>query len=87
MASDAADLLWSEWDGEYVLFHKPSGKTHFLNESAWVLLSDILREPRDLPATTLELANRRGVAPDEDLSAYVSSLVLRFEELGLTRRT
>jgi PqqD family protein of HPr-rel-A system len=85
-AASPEELLWSEWDAEYVLYHRPSGKTHFLNESAWFLLSEILREPLDVAATADELARLRGVAADQDLHTYVSTLVLRFEELGLVHR-
>lgn len=84
VASD--ELLWCGWSGEYALYHRPSGKTHFVNEAARLLLSQLLREPRSLDEVVAGLARLQGLAPDEGLTGHVAALLLRFEALGLIER-
>jgi PqqD family protein of HPr-rel-A system len=87
-AAPPADLCWVRWhdDDQYVLYHRPSGKTHIVNEATWLLLNQILRNPLDLTGTTHELARLRNLTPDEDLSAHVAGLLLSLEDLGLVLR-
>jgi PqqD family protein of HPr-rel-A system len=87
IAADPASLLWAEWDGQYVLFHRPAGRTHVVNDATWLLLSEVLREPHDLATTTLDFARARELPLDEDLRTYVAGLLLHLEELGLVVRS
>nr|PZN76254.1 MAG: hypothetical protein DIU56_14660 [Pseudomonadota bacterium] len=86
IAADGADLRWSAWNGNYVLYHRPSGKTHFLNDSSWILLNEVLREPRSLTEIAASLAGMRGVPPEDELRSYVAELMMRLEEIGLVER-
>ena len=79
-------LSFTSEGGGYVLYHRPSGKTHFVNEPAWILLSQALCEPKSLDALTDDLARLQDVEASDDLRAYIESLLLRFEELGLVER-
>jgi PqqD family protein of HPr-rel-A system len=83
-----SQLCWAEW-GDSVLYHRPSGKTHFLNTASTLLLSRLLLEPKTLDAITEAIAPLRA-DPDPtehaDLQDYVEDLLLRFEELGLVER-
>ena len=83
----SADLVWCTWDHEYVLYHRPSGKTHFLNEAGWLLLARILSVPRPLELIVDELASMQALPATDELRSYVMELLLRFEELGLVDRT
>ena len=85
------DLVWADFNDQFVVFHRPSGQTHFLNESAAVLLIDVLASP-----TTLDEAARallgdpdQASAPDDpprELRERVLRMLVRFEELGLVQR-
>lgn len=86
-AATATELLWAEWEGQYVLFHRPSGRTHVVNASTWLLLNEVLRDSLTLEATTLEFARLRETPIDEELRAYVAGLLLHLEELGLVTRS
>ena len=43
--SSAADCVWAIYGDDYVVFHRPSGKTHFLNAAGHRLLTEILDRP------------------------------------------
>jgi len=78
-------LLWAHWDEDYVVFHRPSGKTHLLNESGRSLLTEVLIKPLDSRQVIAALTG-----PDCDESAESSRDILatlyRFEQLGLVER-
>ena len=82
----AEDRCWVEFDSEYVLFHRPSGRTHFLNHAAFLLLEDILADPRDAAAAADQLAQAHGETIKEGSPAQVWALLQRLEELGLVER-
>lgn len=79
----AALLIWAEFDGSYVLFHRPSGKTHFLNESSAFLLLQVLQEPRTAEEATEELLTGQVAPIDPSQHQYVRELLRRFGELGI----
>lgn len=74
-AAPAEHVVWTSWDDDYVAYHRPSGKTHFLNASSHYLLTELLREPRDVQA----VADAFG---DSSL-AEVAAMLEHFEHLGL----
>ena len=85
-ASPAEDLLWAAWDGEYIVFHRPSGKTHLLNDVSHWLLTDFLRAPRSI--AEIAGAMRVEAAVDQAaLAAEINETLARFEQLGLVART
>lgn len=69
-AAPAAHFAWADWSDGHVLYHRPSGKTHFLNEAGAALLRELLADPGE------------AFAADESLHG----LLLRFEALGLVER-
>jgi PqqD family protein of HPr-rel-A system len=87
LAALANELLWVEADGEFVLFHRPSGKTHFVNHATFLLLDQVLREPKDLTKTASHLAQAQGAAATGDFQQQLAELLQRLEELGLVERT
>lgn len=86
-AAPVGDIRWVEWDGDYIAFHRPSGKTHLLNATSELLLTHILGEPR----TIAEIIDALGDPPDGIQEAeYVGDMLVlldRFEQLGLVERT
>lgn len=86
------DLVWADFDDHFVVFHRPSGQTHFLNESAAVLLIDVLALPTTLEEAATALSSdldesARPGEPSRELRERVLRMLVRFEELGLVQRT
>lgn len=84
-AADPRTLDWAAWDGEYVLFHLPSAKTHLVNPATHRLLTELLRIPLDLQQIEAALG---ADWPDDERDAHraeTQELVWRLEELGLVR--
>lgn len=69
-ASPAEHYSWASWPDGEVLYHRPSGKTHFLNASG----AELLRQLLAAPGQSFE-------ADDALLE-----LLLRMEALGLVER-
>jgi PqqD family protein of HPr-rel-A system len=86
VAAPAADLRWCSWDGACAVYHRPSGKTHFVNDATRRLLEDVLAMP--LPAADVagKLAREQGVEDTEEFRAHVWGLLVRLEELALIER-
>ena len=79
-------LLFAHWEGQSVLFHEPSGRTHLLNEATVALLTRILREPRTAGDACRELAGDDALAGDAEYAAGVRDALLWLEDLGLVER-
>ena len=79
-------MTWYAREGEYVLFHHPSGKTHLLNEGSALLLTRVLQQPRNAQEAALELARLQGADADVEFMGYIEQLLARFDELGLVER-
>lgn len=86
LAAPAADLAWRRIGDEYVVYHRPSGKTHFLNLPSACLLLDLLRQPRSAAAAAAALAATERAESSEEYRAAVTCLLFRLEELGLVER-
>jgi PqqD family protein of HPr-rel-A system len=85
--SNAADCLWANFDDHYVVYHRPSGKTHFLNAAGHRLLTEILTSACQTATIAAQLAGNEGgelgpLNPDE-----VREMLVRFEYLGLVDRS
>jgi PqqD family protein of HPr-rel-A system len=78
--------LWADWGDLSVLYHCPSGKTHFINASTAFLLEQGLDQPATVESAAQAVAEVRGVAADDELRADISDTLLRLEELGLIER-
>jgi PqqD family protein of HPr-rel-A system len=85
-AAPPEDLVWNTWDDEFVVFHRPSGRTHFLNAAS----AEIITRHLSRPASTVDIADAYP-SPDETINAEhhledILSLLERFEHLGLIKR-
>jgi PqqD family protein of HPr-rel-A system len=79
------NLLWAQFGQEFVGYHRPSGKTHFLNDVSVRVLSGYLLVPLSTEALADKLGAESGNGeplPSDELHA----LLIRFEQLGLVKR-
>ncbi len=76
-------LLWREWDGEFVVFHPPSGDTHLLNAFAAEVLLSLAERPAGLPELMARLARDAGLEAGPEQEGQVAKLLARLQELGL----
>lgn len=85
--SEAGDILWAQWDEDFIAFHRPSGKTHLLNAASEALLTHILVEPKSTTEVVRELSGDEDGALDEGLVAEIDQLLMHLEEIGLVERS
>ena len=80
------DILWTGKGDDWVAYHRPSGKTHFLNAASRLLITDLLAEPASLP----ELLEAFGIPAGRDDTASevagMRSLLDRLVDTGLVER-
>ena len=75
-AVSPSECLWGHWGGDHVVFHRPSGKTHLLNEPSALLMTQNTRSaawrsglrPNSLP-------RRKARNPSQNSSDYVAGLL------------
>ena len=85
--SNAADCAWASYGENYVVFHRPSGKTHFLNEAGYRLLTEILDRPDGTAAIAARLTNAASGEAEALDEQEVHAMLVRFEYLGLVDRS
>jgi PqqD family protein of HPr-rel-A system len=80
------DFAWAAFDDGFVLYHRPSGTTHLLNDGMHHLLTRVI----DGNAAFSEIADAFAeVAADADRAEYLASLramLDRMVELGFIER-
>ena len=81
--ADPADLDWASWGESHVLFHRPSGKTHLVNSTTFLLLTELIRAPCDLYQIADALADDPPDGDPRDRLDEILQLILRLEDLGL----
>lgn len=82
-ARRAEDLVWAAFDDIHVVYHRPSGKTHFLNTASARLLRDVLTVPRSAAAAAEALAASEQAAVAPEFLAAVAQSLVHLERLGL----
>jgi len=80
------DIEWVVFDDEFVAYHRPSGKTHFLNAASHLLICDILSERKDFADIAEEFASSDTDEHPKDYFDEMLSLLDRLESLGLVER-
>jgi PqqD family protein of HPr-rel-A system len=83
----ADELVWAELGDDFVVYHRPSGRTHFFNAATATLLKHVLVEPRSAVAAADELAAREEAVGDAGFFAAVEASLAHLEHLGLVERT
>ena len=64
-------LVWAAFDNDFVAFQRQSGKTHFLNEASYRLLTEVLESPKDLDEIAADLG---GFDASEATADYMRQL-------------
>lgn len=70
-------------DDDFVVYHRPSGATHFLNSEAHALMVDVLSIPRDLQSIVSFFTDHESDAEAAVISEQMERLLARLEYLGL----
>jgi len=86
MAAPESDCVLAQWGDQVVVFHRPSGQTHFINSAMAQLLADLSGSSGELEALTDRFAGAHGLQDRALVRHHVLSLLLRLEELGLMER-
>ena len=80
------EITWAEFDNEFVAFHRPSGKTHFLNAASYALLNDLLNEPQSLSAVLEMFAADDTEDKVDGFVEQMKAMLTHLEALGLIVR-
>jgi PqqD family protein of HPr-rel-A system len=83
---DPQQILWAEFDDEFVIYHAPSGKTHFLNSGSGYLLRNLLERPHTLSEIVLQFSPEGEREDHSSRDGVIADTLLYFEELGLVER-
>jgi PqqD family protein of HPr-rel-A system len=83
-SASSNDLLWATWNDEHAVFHRPSGKTHFLNDTGARLIQEILTKPKSVDDAARALAGASvGDDCDAEFIQQVDETMQRLEQIGL----
>jgi len=85
-AGRADELVWAHFGTDFVLYHRPSGKTHFLNAATALLLKEVLVRPKNALEAAEELADHQAAVASYDFLAAVQHSLEHLEHLGLVER-
>ena len=80
-------LLWAEFNDEFVIYHASSGKTHFLNSGSGYLLQSLLREPHTLREIAQQFSPEDEIGDHSSRDVMIAEMLQYFEELGLVERS
>jgi PqqD family protein of HPr-rel-A system len=69
-----------------VIYHRPSGKTHLLNEAGYRLLTELLLEPKDLATIAAEYDPGHQMTSSGDYLQRMRQMLRRLEQFGLIER-
>lgn len=79
-------LIIEEWEGEYIVFHPESGKTHFLNQMGMQIIVN-LHKHSGLAIAEDEICSNLvwqfQLQSEPSFFNQVKKTLIRFEELGL----
>jgi PqqD family protein of HPr-rel-A system len=80
------DFCWEEWEERYVLFHRSSQKTHYLNQTSALVLQHLIESPHSVETLADSLAEESGEPTSDELRSNISRLLRRLETQGLAMR-
>ena len=80
------EIVWAIFGNDYVAYHRPSGKTHFLNSASQQLICDILTEPTALSVIADEFASDVTDSHADTYLEHMKAMLDRLEHLGLVER-
>lgn len=83
--ADSVNLAWVHWDDGAAVFHRPSGKTHFLNPASVRLLALLDERERSALQAASDLAALEGVQQSREYTEQVENTLYRLGQLGLAQ--
>lgn len=86
-AAAQSDCALAQWDDQVIVFHRPSGLTHFINASMAQLLADLSAGPCSTELLVDHFIGDPDSSGPSEVRDHVLSLLFRLEELGLITRT
>lgn len=78
--------VWFDFGDGIVVHHRPSGKTHLLNDASFLLLTEILEEPQDLYSIAAEFETGESGSPRQAVLDSLADMLCRLEQYGLIER-
>ena len=81
-----ADFCWEEWDDRYVLFHRASQKTHYLNQTSAIVLQCLMESPYAAEMLADTLSAESGEPLSEEFRKSIAELLQHLETQGLAVR-
>ena len=97
-AVDPGSMVWADWGEDHAVYHRPSGRTHFLNETSRLLIVHVLPAPGTPGADAATVAAALDLAGDEgdpatateeiapEITEEIRDLLMHLEALGLVER-
>lgn len=79
-------LAWTELDGDFAVYHRLSGTTHFLNAASKLLIEALRREPMTTAGVADEFAEVMLAGEGETAMQSIADLLHQFEAIGLLTR-
>jgi len=80
------DLVWAAWGHDHIAYHRPSGKTHFLNASSRYLITELLCEPLALDEVVEAFAPAEIEGEQSAQTTRLCAMLERLEHLGFVRQ-
>ena len=86
LAAAPTDVRWVQLNGDFIVYHCPSGKTHLLNAASELLITRILSEVKTTSEVVEELASLQSRSIDTAYTESIIKLMERLEQLGLVEK-
>jgi PqqD family protein of HPr-rel-A system len=83
---DADAISWAQWGDDFVAYHRPSGRTHFLNTASHYLIAELLASPADIDAIASAFAPPTASDDRQAHLEEISAMLEWLDQLGLIRR-
>ena len=77
------EILSVDFGDAVIIYHRPSGKTHLLNDASVALLSEILVLPKTLEEIEAAIDLECRYAKTPEFSRHTEALLRRLQEFGL----
>lgn len=77
------DFSLEDWDDRYVLYHRVSQKTHYLNETSAIILQYLVESPCSAERLAAILSEESGTPLSDELCINIAGLLRHLEIKGL----
>ena len=80
------NCVWKNYGDDYVVYHRPSGTTHLINDASYRLLTTLLIEPRDFASIARFFQATQADIDSREYMSRMAAMLNRLEHLGLIER-